>query len=42
MKNKVCACCKNEIFANSINADELYVIRTEWYDYHNNLDYRRF
>lgn len=38
MKNKVCACCKNEIFANSINADELYVIRTEWYDYHNNLD----
>lgn len=38
MKNKVCSCCKNEIIAKSINADELYVIRTEWYDYHNNLD----
>lgn len=38
MKNKVCSCCKNEIFANSINADELYVICLEWYDYHKNLD----
>lgn len=38
MENKVCSCCKNEIFGNSVNADELYVIRTEWYDYHNNLD----
>ena len=38
MKNKVCSCCKNEISANSINADELYVICLEWYDYHKNLD----
>jgi hypothetical protein len=38
MKDKVCACCKNEIFANSINSDELYVIRTEWYDHCKGLD----
>ena len=38
MKNKVCSCCKNEIFANSINADELYVLCLEWYDYHKRLD----
>lgn len=38
MKDKVCSCCKNEIFAKSINADELYVICLEWYDYHKNLD----
>ena len=38
MENKVCSCCKNVIFANSINADELYVIRTEWYNYHKDLD----
>ena len=38
MKNKVCSCCKNEIFANSINADELYVICLEQYDYHKRLD----
>lgn len=38
MKDKVCSCCKNEIFANSINADELYVICLEWYDYHKRLD----
>lgn len=35
---KVCACCKNEIFSNSTRADQLYVIRTEWYDYHKRLD----
>ena len=39
MKNKVCSCCKNEIFANSVNADELYVLCLEWYDYHKRLDY---
>lgn len=38
MKNKVCSCCKNEIFANSINANELYVICLEQYDYHKGLD----
>lgn len=38
MENKVCSCCKNEIFFNSVNADELYVIRTEWYNYHKDLD----
>ena len=38
MKNKVCSCCKNEIFANSVNADELYVLCLEWYDYHKGLD----
>ena len=38
MKNKVCSCCKNEIIAESIKANELYVICLEWYDYHNNLD----
>lgn len=38
MNNKVCSCCKNEIFANSINADELYVLCLEWYDYHKRLD----
>lgn len=38
MKNKVCSCCKNEIFANSINANELYVICLEQYDYHKRLD----
>lgn len=35
---KVCSCCKNEIFSNSTRADQLYVIRTEWYDYHKGLD----
>ena len=39
MKNKICSCCKNEIFANSVNADELYVLCLEWYDYHKRLDY---
>ena len=39
MKNKICSCCKNEIFANSVNADELYVLCLEWYDYHKGLDY---
>lgn len=34
MENKVCSCCKNEIIAKSIKANELYVIRTELYDYH--------
>lgn len=38
MKNKVCSCCKNEIFAKSINADELYVICLESYDYHKGLE----
>lgn len=38
MKNKVCSCCKNEIIAKSIKANELYVICLEWYDYHKNLD----
>lgn len=38
MKNKVCSCCKNEIFAKSIKANELYVICLEWYDYHKRLD----
>lgn len=38
MKNKICSCCKNEIFANSINADELYVICLESYDYHKGLE----
>ena len=38
MKNKVCSSCKNEIFANSINADELYVLCLEWYDYYKRLD----
>lgn len=38
MENKVCSCCKNEIVANSINADELYVIQEELYDYHRGLD----
>ena len=38
MKNKVCTCCKNEIFANSVNADEFYVICLEWYDYSKGLD----
>ena len=38
MKNKVCSCCKNEIFAKSVKADELYVICLEWYDYHKRLD----
>ena len=38
MKNKVCSCCKNEIFTNLINADELYVICTEWYNYHKGLE----
>ena len=39
MENKVCSCCKNEIIAKSIKADELYVICLEWYDYHKRLDY---
>lgn len=38
MENKVCSCCKNEIIAKSIKDDELYVICTEWYDYHRDLD----
>lgn len=38
MENKVCSCCKNEIIAKSIKADELYVICTEWCDYHRDLD----
>ena len=38
MKNKICSCCKNEIFANSVNADELYVICLESYNYHKGLD----
>ena len=32
MKNKVCSCCKNEIFTKSIKADELYVICLESYN----------
>ena len=39
MKNKVCSCCKNEIVAKSIKANELYVICLESYDYHQRLDY---
>ena len=38
MKIKVCSCCKNVIFANSINADELYVLCLECYNYHKRLD----
>ena len=38
MKNKICSCCKNEIFANSVKADELYVICLESYDYHKGLE----
>jgi len=38
MENKVCSCCKNEIFFNSINADELYVLCLEWYDHCKGLD----
>ena len=38
MKNKICSCCKNEIFAKSIKANELYVICIESYDYHKGLD----
>lgn len=38
MKNKVCSCCKNIIFTNSINADELYIICIESYDYHKGLE----
>ena len=38
MKNKVCSCCKNEIIAKSIKADELYVICLESYDYHKGLE----
>ena len=38
MKNKVCSCCKNEIVANSVNADELYVICLESYNYHKGLE----
>lgn len=37
MKNKVCSCCKNEIIAKSIKADELYVICIESYNYHHGL-----
>lgn len=38
MESKVYSCCKNVMFANSVNADELYVICLEWYDYHKGLD----
>jgi hypothetical protein len=38
MKNKVCSCCKNVTFANSVNADELYVICVESYNYHHGLE----
>ena len=38
MENKVCSCCKNEIIDKSIKADELYIIRTEWYNYHKGLE----
>ena len=38
MKNKVCSCCKNEIIAKSIKADELYVICLESYDYHKGFE----
>jgi hypothetical protein len=38
MKNKVCSCCKNEIIAKSIKADELYIICLESYDYHKGLE----
>lgn len=38
MKNKICSCCKNEIVANSINANELYVLCVESYDYHKRLE----
>lgn len=38
MEKKVCSCCKNEIFANTIKADELYVICLESYDYHKGLE----
>lgn len=38
MENKVCSCCKNEIIAKSVKANELYVIREEWYNYHKGLD----
>lgn len=37
MKSKVCSCCKNVMFANSINADELYVLCVESYNYHHGL-----
>lgn len=37
MENKICSCCKNEISANSVNADELYVICIESYNYHHGL-----
>ena len=38
MGNKICSCCKNEIIAKSIKADELYVICLESYDYHKGLE----
>ena len=38
MENKVCSCCKTEIVAKSIKANELYVLCLEWYDYHKGLD----
>lgn len=38
MKNKVCPCCKTEINAKSIKADELYVLCIESYYYHKNLE----
>ena len=38
MKNKICSCCKNEIFANSVNADELYVLCLESYNYYEGLE----
>ena len=38
MKTKVCSCCKNEIIAKSVKADELYVICLESYDYHKGLE----
>lgn len=38
MENKVCSCCKNEIVANSINANELYVLCVESYYYHSGIE----
>ena len=38
MEKKVCSCCKNEIFANSVNADELYVLCLESYNYYEGLE----
>ena len=38
MKNKICSCCKNEIFANSVKANELYVLCLESYNYYEDLE----